>query len=696
MICPKCGSENKESNKFCEECGCDLRLYKQNSGNNQSKCFYQESYDSYRGEGNYNFDRSSCQNDRMNNRNVVNNGNRTDGPSTIGIVALVLAIIPCTFVLGIVLAGIDLAVRDGKNKLMSKIALGIGGAWFFMGAVSSCASKIVGMLDSGNDNQSYYSSLTDDAYVISDEKSYCGMQYDSVIDELELTGFTDISEVRIEDLSKESSMSDGTVESVLIDGKGEFHAGDKFAKESSVVVTYHIIPRVGIPISSGEIQDVKYTDLAAMFEDAGFPNVVIKEEYDLDPDETDKRWVNEVSVDNDSSFEVNEEVPFDSDVVITCHFPYEKYTVKVKVEFVKNLIFSKYDVDLLIDDEKLETLKHGTDAEYEYRFVEGEYVIKFAEADIPDNYGEATVKVDSDIEITYKISTHYDRVDVEEKFIKHLNPMRGDEIKITGTEYSFRNSEFADVAGELDSIGFTNIYMNPIYDLEADADNAGLVSALTIDGSADYIRGDIFNEDVEIVITYHMLAEDEPTPTPEPTPTTEPAPTHEPTVTPTPSDEKPTATPTPTSAPTSTPTPQPTATATPTSAPKSGAVYYSTNDEDSVKKGNKGVYAYRDKGGIYRNYYVIDFDKGYVYHFTDESGNEYCDRIKMTSGDLNSVLIITYHDGGTSWTEGLHFKYKDHPDHLILQDYWGSEWDYYPTDLDDALKLKNGMTVYDY
>ena len=673
MICPKCGSENKESNKFCEECGCDLRQYRQNFCNDQSKGFYQ---------------------DRMNNRNAVNNGNRTDGPSTMGIVALVLAIIPCTFVFGIVLAGIDLALRDGKNKLMSKIALGIGGAWFFMGAVSSCASRIVDVFASRNDNQSYYSSFTDDACVISDEKSYCGMQYDSVLDELELAGFTNISEVKIEDLSKESSMSDGTVESVLIDGKGEFHAGDKFAKDSSVVVTYHIIPRADIPISSGEIQDVKYTDLAVMFEDAGFHNVTIKEEYDLDPDETDKRYVNEVTVDNDSSFEVNEEVPFDSDVVITCHFPYEKYTVKVKVEFVKNLIFSRYDVDLLIDDEKLETLKHGTDAEYEYRFVEGEYVIRFAEADIPDNYGEATVKVDSDIEITYKISTHYDRVDVEEKFIKHLNPLRGDEIKITGTEYSFRNRVFTDVAGELDSMGFTNIYMNPVYDLETDADNAGLVSGLTIDGSTDYIRGDIFNEDAEIVITYHMLAEDEPTPTPEPT------------ATPTPSAEEPTAmpTPTPTSAPTSTPTPtatttpKPTATATstPTSAPKSGAVYYSTNDEDSVKKGNKGVYAYRDKGGTYRNYYVIDFDKGYVYHFTDESGNEYCDRIKMTSGDLNSVLIITYHDGGTSWTEGLHFKYKDHPDHLILQDYWGAEWDYYPTDLDDALKLKNGMTVYDY
>jgi len=123
-------------------------------------------------------------------------------------------------------------------------------------------------------------------------------------------------------------------------------------------------------------------------------------------------------------------------------------------------------------------------------------------------------------------------------------------------------------------------------------------------------------------------------------------------------------------------------------------VIYSTNTVDTVNDGNKGVYAYRDKGGSYYKYYIIDFDEGYVYSFNDESDD--CDRLKIDSGDLNDVLMITYHDGGDSWSYGLHFKYKDNPDHLIMQDNDGYEYDYYTTNLKDALAVREGKTIQDY
>lgn len=105
---------------------------------------------------------------------------------------------------------------------------------------------------------------------------------------------------------------------------------------------------------------------------------------------------------------------------------------------------------------------------------------------------------------------------------------------------------------------------------------------------------------------------------------------------------------------------------------------------------------YKSIGGTYDNYWIIDFDEDYVYFFSDGNGSSICDRLKIESGDLNSVLIITYHDGDYSWSEGLHFKWKDHPDTLIMQDEDGFEYSFVTTDLDDALKIRESKTISDY
>lgn len=158
----------------------------------------------------------------------------------------------------------------------------------------------------------------------------------------------------------------------------------------------------------------------------------------------------------------------------------------------------------------------------------------------------------------------------------------------------------------------------------------------------------------------------------------------------------PTQTPTPTPAPTPTPTPTPTPKPTPAPTKKPESVSYSTNDKTTVKNGNSGVYAYKSHGGTYDNYWIIDFDAGYVYNFQKGNGNTLCDRVKIDSGDLNSVVIITYHDGSDKWQYGLHFKWARQPDHLVLQDNDGFEYDFYSTDLDNALKIRGTMRMIDY
>lgn len=130
--------------------------------------------------------------------------------------------------------------------------------------------------------------------------------------------------------------------------------------------------------------------------------------------------------------------------------------------------------------------------------------------------------------------------------------------------------------------------------------------------------------------------------------------------------------------------------------PKASVVGYSTNGKDTVKNGNAGMYSYKSRGGQYTIYYIIDFDEGYVYCFSDGNGSGTCERLKIDSGDLNSVVIVTYHDGSTTWQNGLYFKWQNQPDHMILEDNDGMQTDFYTTNLDEALRIMRTKSIIDY
>lgn len=125
-------------------------------------------------------------------------------------------------------------------------------------------------------------------------------------------------------------------------------------------------------------------------------------------------------------------------------------------------------------------------------------------------------------------------------------------------------------------------------------------------------------------------------------------------------------------------------------------VSYSTNDHDTAAEGNTGVFSYRSRGGSYDIYWIIDFDNGYVYWFTDGNGDSTCDRLKIDSGTLNDNVIITYHDGRDTWSQALHFKYVNRPEKLVMIDQNGFDYEYSATNLDDALSLRDSKTIIDY
>lgn len=126
------------------------------------------------------------------------------------------------------------------------------------------------------------------------------------------------------------------------------------------------------------------------------------------------------------------------------------------------------------------------------------------------------------------------------------------------------------------------------------------------------------------------------------------------------------------------------------------SLYYTTNDEESVKNGDSGVYAYVKKGNEYDIYVIVDFDEGYIYYFAHGQGDVNCDKIKITSGNLKDEVVFTYDDGDMQWQEGFCFRNWSTPDKGYWIDHNGFKYEYEATDLISALALRDSKNIIDY
>lgn len=91
----------------------------------------------------------------------------------------------------------------------------------------------------------------------------------------------------------------------------------------------------------------------------------------------------------------------------------EKFTVQVKIECEENLLFSRYDVNIFIDDELLGTLEHGATDTYTAELVEGEHTLKAEKEDESDVDGTVEFEVSENMELSYQLSLSNDQIEIE-------------------------------------------------------------------------------------------------------------------------------------------------------------------------------------------------------------------------------------------------------------------------------------------
>lgn len=322
-------------------------------------------------------------------------------------------------------------------------------------------------------------------------------------------GFYNIEKKPIKDLEPNETDKIGKVSDVTINGVTDFNGNAEFNSSSKIIIKYHSFKEIAVPFSSEEVKTMDTETVLRAFEEAGFFKISTDERYDLDPDTTTAEFENTISIDGINTFEKGEEYSPDSNIEFVIHRPYEKYTLKVVINFIPNLIFSKYDVKLEIG-EYSEKLTHGNNAKFEYRLKQGKYTLMFTSVESSSVKGSIELALNGDTEACYTISCTSEKIDIETQYVENKSAVGENEAMVPLSSSNCKNKNYKDIEKAFRDAGFTNIKTSVLYDIYWNITNEGDVDSVVIDGKTSFTRGDIFANDAAIVITYHMKEEDDP------------------------------------------------------------------------------------------------------------------------------------------------------------------------------------------
>ena len=296
--------------------------------------------------------------------------------------------------------------------------------------------------------------------------------------------------------------------------------------------------------------------------------------FSIDSNKTDKRFTAKNEQNN------NLEIEYIGNNIITIRIAEPIYNVQLKVDFVENWIFSKYDVKLYVNDSYESELSHGENKEFSLKLNKGKHRIKFVNSKDDNVKGYIDLEIDKNQIVELKINCYSSYI------------------------YIQNNSKSSEKTTE-----------------EKKDDN--IVKEQSINTTMNQIQNQQNNE--KISESYN---------------------------------------------------------------------FYTTNSDEKAKDGKSGKYAYVKKGKNYDIYWIIDFEKGYVYNFNEGDGNTQYEKIKIKSGNLNDGLKLAYKDSSNEWAKNLHFKYKNQPHILIIIDDDGLDYDFKTTSLKNALKLMEDKIEY--
>lgn len=283
-----------------------------------------------------------------------------------------------------------------------------------------------------------------------------------------------------------------------------------------------VITTAKSPYNTDECVGQDYSTIKSAFATAGFTNIKLEKIEDLKLADADKvNAIESVSIGGKTDFIKEQEFDKDEEILIYYH-TYEKCNVKIHIDFIPNLIFSKYDVNLLFDGIEKGTIEHGTDKDFEFTVDPGEYLITFESNESSSVKGEVTLLVDSDTEASYKISCHSDEISVKtiagttngtENESTSSEETNAPKITVTMSEDDFMGMLYTDAEAKLREMGFTVFEYKTLEteDINEPDDTIGAVEIKKWEfGKGDFEVGDTYAADAIVVLWYYVCDEPEP------------------------------------------------------------------------------------------------------------------------------------------------------------------------------------------
>lgn len=172
-----------------------------------------------------------------------------------------------------------------------------------------------------------------------------------------------------------------------------------------------------------------------------------------------------------------------------------QYTVGIEIDCQANLIFSKYDLKILVDGSEIGTLKHGKTDTFNVDLGNGAHTLKIQSADSSSVNGSVDFEIIQNNSFKYEVSCTNDKVNIKE--IKKINP------PIVVSELG--DKSYDDVKKLFTDTGFTDVTTKEIKDLTIEnKDKANKASNITIDGKSDFIKDSPYFKEVKVIIEYHV------------------------------------------------------------------------------------------------------------------------------------------------------------------------------------------------
>lgn len=323
-----------------------------------------------------------------------------------------------------------------------------------------------------------------------------GQNFSDVVYLFKGAGFTNIQTELFEDLTSATKEDDGKVFTVLLDQQSQFSAGEEFPINTPVTIRYHHLKTIPLPLSATEAKGKNYLTVAQQLAQCGFYNISTDEIYTDNPPETT------IVVSGYEKIEKDQQIPFDTPIVVTGMLAQRKYDVSITIDFDPNWILDRHDIAFAVNGGKASVLEHGNDGTFTYQLPAGDHQITVTSQENSAATATLTLTVNSDTQATYHVKTHSKTIDFSQKQL--TQQLQNNQISLAKSAGYYLRKNYSDCIAALKLEGFTSFSVKTTTAGLWGKTPAGAIISISIDGKTNFAHGDIFSQNAPVVITYHV------------------------------------------------------------------------------------------------------------------------------------------------------------------------------------------------